>query len=404
MNYRDFILEQILLERKATQGEKYDAAEFNKFRSYRNLSPTDKAIRRNQLKQEKIKGKKDGSYVSDGLLNSEREAIKSGQYTYQSPDRRFSRPGVNPNDKKTDSDIQDQHQQTKTNIQLKHSKNGFKSQTKQPSYLDQLKARNTARKGNYLSISGSGHAYNNLYHNSTVTTNFSPNSVTVRDRHNPFKFTSVPVASTSTYSFNNPVTTSKKLVQKNPVTPAPVQVKVKKKSASSPALKSKQNKSEIPETPQTPLSASNQSEVKQKAKDDAKSTPKPETPKAPVTPQPAPTPTETKNAVETAAAAAKTQGSTTQERQETAQAVARAQGKQKAKMSTKKKIGIGAGAAAGVAGLAIGTKLLHDRIQYNKFKKKHPKVSYKQWKAMKKKSLHESFNEGYHTALQEFYY
>ena len=59
----------------------------------------------------------------------------------------------------------------------------------------------------------------------------------------------------------------------------------------------------------------------------------------------------------------------------------------------------GTAVAAGIAG-----KIAFDRIQYNKFKKKHPKVSYKQWKAMRKKSLHESFNEGYQAALEEFYY
>ena len=144
--------------------------------------------------------------------------------------------------------------------------------------------------------------------------------------------------------------------------------------------------------------------AQQDAKKDAQSTPKPETPKTPVASAPTPTKSEAEKAATLAADAAKAQGGTAEQQQQTAQAVAKAQGKQKAKMSTKKKIGIGAVGAAGVAGLAIGGKLLYDRIQYNKFKKKNPNVSYKQWKAMRKKSLNESFNEGYQAALEEFYY
>ena len=41
-------------------------------------------------------------------------------------------------------------------------------------------------------------------------------------------------------------------------------------------------------------------------------------------------------------------------------------------MSTKKKIGIGAGAAAGVAGLAIGSKIAYDYAKYKKWKAKNP--------------------------------
>ena len=148
-------------------------------------------------------------------------------------------------------------------------------------------------------------------------------------------------------------------------------------------------------------------QAQQDAKKDAQSTPKSESPKAPVTPPPAPTPKETKNAVETATAAAKTQGGTPEQQQQTAQAVAKAKGKQKAKMSTKKKIGIGAGAAAGVAGLAIGGKIAYDYAKYKKWKAKNPlrkNVTFKQWKAKQKKKLHESFNEGYQAALEEFYY
>ena len=126
----------------------------------------------------------------------------------------------------------------------------------------------------------------------------------------------------------------------------------------------------------------------QQAKEDVKSTPK----------QP-----EVKQAVETAANAAHEQGGTPQQKQETAQAVARAQGKQKAKMSTKKKIGIG----AGIAGLAVGSKIAYDYAKYKKWKAKNPlrkNVTFKQWKAKQKKKLHESFNEGYQAALEEFYY
>ena len=120
-----------------------------------------------------------------------------------------------------------------------------------------------------------------------------------------------------------------------------------------------------------------------------------------------PTKPETNQAVTTAADAAKTKGGTTDQQQQTAEAAANAQGKQKAKMSTKKKIGIGAGAAAGVAGLAIGAKMTYDYAKYKKWKAKNPlrkNVTFKQWKSEQKKKLHESFNEGYQAALEEFYY
>ena len=120
-----------------------------------------------------------------------------------------------------------------------------------------------------------------------------------------------------------------------------------------------------------------------------------------------PTKPETKQAAAIAANAASAQGGTPEQQQQTAEAAANAQGKQKAKMSTKKKIGIGAGAAAGVAGLAIGAKMTYDYAKYKKWKAENPlrkNVTFKQWKSKQKKKLHESFNEGYQAALEEFYY
>ena len=58
----------------------------------------------------------------------------------------------------------------------------------------------------------------------------------------------------------------------------------------------------------------------------------------------------------------------------------------------------GTAVAAGIAG-----KIVFDRIQYNKYKKRHPNITFSQWKQLKKQNrLNESFLDGYYDALNYY--
>lgn len=89
----------------------------------------------------------------------------------------------------------------------------------------------------------------------------------------------------------------------------------------------------------------------------------------------------------------------TQRRLEIENARQRQMGKDKQIRNLKRASIIGGTAvAAGIAG-----KIAFDRIQYNKYKKRHPNITFSQWKQLKKQNrLNESFLDGYYDALNYY--